>query len=63
MSKFVLLALIRLPASENRRSLDTEVAGIARYLQANLASFGKFCERTLHQPKGFSVSSADGNEK
>ena len=38
---------MRLPASENSRSLDTEVAGIARYLRANLASFEKFCERIV----------------
>ena len=41
--KRVLLEVIWFPASENKRSLGTEVAGIDKYLRAILLKIGKEC--------------------
>ena len=57
--RHVLLFVILFPASEKRRSLGTEVAGIDKYLCANIDNTGNLCLFLFHHLKGLVLGFAN----
>jgi hypothetical protein len=51
-NKFVRLTVITFPASENNRSLDADVASIAKYFFPSSDKIGKFDAWDAHHLKG-----------